>query len=272
MVAKNRVKEIEKKIKEATDKIESLTSKIMGSERSDRSEPSISGNHSTNEKGIADEVHSLKYLDSMQVITPFSDNSKDTMVSPLPLEKLSKRIQSTAPKSNNHFTEMLLRKQLSNPGKPAEPLSASSYRYSVDPIDIAILYTSPLIEIVEKKSLTYQQLLSHDDYNFVEDVSQFVSFLKREKRALNLNVERVSVDQFLKVLKKQPKVMHLMCHSEWSSDMNDFCLYFENDKLELLKVGVDELEKMRKDLKIGECENIQLMILCTDYPDVSLFY
>lgn len=147
------------------------------------------------------------------------------------------------------------KKQFSTPAKFSEDSHS---------IDIAILYSSPLVEVIEKKMMNYEVLLSNDQFNFGEDVFDFMRILNRSKKELKVNVGCVSLDQFLKVTKKQPRILHLVCHTGWQTDQKKFCLYFENTKLELLRVTPQTLEKtIATDLS-----RIDLVILSAPYSEV----
>ena len=173
-----------------------------------------------------------------------------------PPELLKKHVSYQGRNTSHGSTPKIeFKKQFSTPAKFSEDSHT---------IDIAILYSSPLVELIEKKMMNYEVLLSNDQFNFGEDVFDFLRILNRSKKELKINVGCVSLDQFLKVTKKQPKILHLVCHTGWQLDQKKFCLYFENTKLELLRVTPQTLEKTIA----TNLSRIDLVILSAPYSDV----
>jgi hypothetical protein len=178
-----------------------------------------------------------------------------------------KRTQSFTPKSAGMGQGLKLRKQISTPGPRVENVFSVQQMLAPETIDIAIVYTSPLVEAVEKNQAQFTQLLACDDYDFCDDVYQYVSLIKKTKISLKLLIERISIDQFIKVLEKQPRVLHLLCHCDWDQEKGEYYLCFQNEKLELLKVNLQKLESMIK-MVTASLYNISLLILSAPFAEV----
>lgn len=131
-------------------------------------------------------------------------------------------------------------------------------------IDLAIIYSSPLIELVEKKNIAMELLLRCDQYNFGDEVYDYIKLLTKTKKELTVHAECVSFDKFIRLMMKHPKIVHLNCHADWDQDSKHCCLFFENRQLELQRVSP-------QDIKIKDNWNqIEVFILSAPYCKVSL--
>ena len=208
-----------------------------------------SGDHEKNSssspfKVLVENTHSSKGSeDSPDRVSNFDNMHNNFELELNPIDQI-KRAQSFAPKSAGK--SLKLRKQISTPGPQAENVVRTKQSSAPETIDIAIVYTSPLVEAVEKNQAQFTQLLACDDYDFCDDVYQYVSLIKKTKLSFKLLIERISIDQFIKVLEKQPRVLHLLCHCDWDQEKGEYYLCFQNEKLELLKVNLQKLESMIK--------------------------
>lgn len=156
-----------------------------------------------------------------------------------------------------------LQKQISTPVKYYEnPVPPKS---TIFELDLAIIYSSPVVEIIETKHDICEALLRTDDYPFGEDVQDWFRVISREKKALNMVIECASLDQFIRILKKQPRVMHIVAHCDWDHKTKEFCLLFENNKMELLRLSTSTLSKMVD----SSLSNISLLILSSPYAYVE---
>jgi len=152
--------------------------------------------------------------------------------------------------------EPKLARQMSTPAKLINELSSPNKMFPTF-VDMGIFYSSPLVEPVEKHGINYPLLLDSDGYNFAEDTWEYVKILEASQLQLCIDVECASLDQFVKMIRKKPKILQLTCHSGWSLDSKEWALYFENNRLELLRVHPNVLAKM-----IGtQLKDIHLVII-----------
>ena len=68
--------------------------------------------------------------------------------------------------------------------------------------------------------------------------------ITRSEKSLLVDVECTSLGDFVKAVKNQPRILHLSCHSDWNQESKVFNLFFENSKLELIRVSPASLVEM----------------------------
>ena len=176
--------------------------------------------------------------------------SPDSKYSPLNLKQKAISVQGQ-PNSTGHFTLKLQAPQR---------------------LDFAIVYSSPLVEIVETNTMTYETLLHCDDYNFRDEVFDYSRILSRAKKNISAIVECTASDKFVKIIEQKPKVLHLSCHCEWNPKVEKFQLFFETNKLELIRISADQIDQMlnQKDPdnpKSKYLDFIELLILSFPFPE-----
>lgn len=123
--------------------------------------------------------------------------------------------------------------------------SGSSAIIKPSTLDLAIVYSNPLVEQV-----------SADKYY---EVGEPVNFLGESKNIINslptdtqfrIQIECGTEDLFLKILKKKPKVLHMMCHGAYQNTKKngeEYYLEFENENSSLLKLSADRIQKQLMD-------------------------
>lgn len=130
---------------------------------------------------------------------------------------------------------------------------------------IAFLYSSPLVEMIERKDRLQYSLLETDSYNFSSQIAEYKRILEKNITKLTVTKECVSLDQLIKSLEKQPKIAHLSCHGGRDNGDRDCFLYFENQKLELQRITVSVLDNSLSQMDMSKTK---IMILSAPFCDV----
>ena len=264
----DRMRLLELNIKQSEDMLAHLGHSLYSSEPHLGSECLEKNSGTPNPKGPNENAHSSKGSEEApDRVSSFDRPNRDFELALNPVEGM-RRTQSFTQKGPGKGRRLELRKQVSTPGPRIESVGSAHQSVSPETIDIAIVYTSPLVEAVEKNQTQFTQLLTCDDYDFCDDVYQYVSLIKKTKFALRVLIERISIDQFIKVLEKQPRVLHLLCHCDWDQEKGEYYLCFQNEKLELLKVSYQKLESMIK-MVATSLSNIGLLILSAPFAEVA---
>lgn len=132
---------------------------------------------------------------------------------------------------------------------------------------IGFLYSSPLVEMIERKDRLQYSLLETDSYNFNAQATEYKRILEKNISKLTVTKECVSLDQLIKSLEKQPKIVHLSCHGGRDNGDRECFLYFENQKLELQRITVTVLDNSLRQLDMSKTK---IMILSAPFCDVLL--
>jgi hypothetical protein len=71
-------------------------------------------------------------------------------------------------------------------------------------------------------------------------------------KEVRMHIECANLDNFVKIVKKKPTVLHIMCHGSFDQTTQEFYLEFENTKGEMLKLTSSELKKHFRDEDLSE--------------------
>lgn len=157
----------------------------------------------------------------------------------------------------------LVRTQSLATGAPLAPVSVRSQSYlpndqslmkktgaftfvkeQKDVLHFAILYSNPLVDIVEKKSRVQTALLINDPVDFSNECASILQCLESHKKLLNVHIECASSDKFISIVKEKPLIMHIMCHGDFDTEKQEYFLEFENSKAELLRMYPSKLKEL----------------------------
>lgn len=117
-------------------------------------------------------------------------------------------------------------------------------KYQDDLLHFAILYSNPLVDIVEKKSRVQTALLINDPVDFSNECASILQCLESHKKLLNVHIECASSDKFISIVKEKPLIMHIMCHGDFDTEKQQYFLEFENSKAELLRMYPSRLKEL----------------------------
>ena len=117
-------------------------------------------------------------------------------------------------------------------------------RLQDDILHFAILYSNPLVDIVEKKSRVQTALLINDPVDFSNECASILQCLESHKKLLNVHIECASSDKFISIVKEKPLIMHIMCHGDYDTEKQEYFLEFENSKAELLRMYPSRLKEL----------------------------
>ena len=139
-------------------------------------------------------------------------------------------------------------------------------------LDFAFLYSNPL---VKKTGNTVQAL--GEPVNFSSECKDIMKVLEEKQKQFKVHIECANQDQFFKVLRRKPKVLHIMCHgteikgtkakgSDMQGDEKDYYLEFEGDNGELICMTGDLI---RKQMANKDLSSIQLVFLNACHSEVN---
>ena len=146
----------------------------------------------------------------------------------------------------------------------------SSYQYennSLQPnpvLDIAIMYAEPLARNDGKAT---QSLPDAVDYE--EESNKIYETLENKKLKIHLAIEIASRDNLVKVLTRNPVILHILCHGEYDKILKKFYLCFETSDGELDPFYADDLRNI-----LSRCgTNIKLVFVnaCHSEPVARVF-
>jgi hypothetical protein len=127
-----------------------------------------------------------------------------------------------------------------------------------DALHFAILYSNPLVDIVEKKNRVQTALLINDPVDFSSECASILQCLESHKKLLNVHIECARSDQFITIIKEKPLIMHIMCHGDFDTEKQEFFLEFENSRAELLRMYPSKLKEL---LNGTDLSDIQLVFI-----------
>jgi energy-coupling factor transporter ATP-binding protein EcfA2 len=111
-------------------------------------------------------------------------------------------------------------------------------------LHLAILYSNPMVEIVEKKNRVQCAMLTGDPVDFNGECASILHCLESHKKKLSVHIECANCDQFIQIVKEKPLVIHIMCHGDFDPDKGEYFLEFENHKAELLRLYPSKLKEL----------------------------
>jgi hypothetical protein len=157
-----------------------------------------------------------------------------------------------------------------NPREPflAQAVSTTFKRKVENRIHFSFLYSNPLVELVQKSDRVNLALVTNDPVNFTGEANELLSAFGRLEKQLNVHIECASLDQFIKMVKSKPIVLHIMCHGMYDPETDDSFLEFENSQGELLKLSTGMLRAVLKD---SDLSDIKLVFLNACHSEVILY-
>ena len=160
----DKIRMLELTIKQSEEILMQISRSMLGSEPSPASGEQEK-NSSMNQLQYQNEnTHSSKGSEeSPDRVSSFEKHPKSFELVLNPMESI-KRAQSFTPKSVGK--SLVLRKQISTPGPRFENVAIANKTLTPEAIDIAIVYTSPLVDAIERNQTQFTQLLTCDDYDF----------------------------------------------------------------------------------------------------------
>ena len=104
-------------------------------------------------------------------------------------------------------------------------------------LHFAIMYSNPLVKMDKQKGSKLKKVhLLNDPVNFAEECDLILKSLEKMDKMINVQIECASVDQFCRIVKSKPMVLHIMSHGSYDLETHSYFLEFENDKCELFKM------------------------------------
>jgi hypothetical protein len=149
----------------------------------------------------------------------------------------------------------------------AQAVSTTFKRKVENRIHFSFLYSNPLVEVVQKSDRVNLALVTNDPVNFSGEANELLSAFGRLEKQLNVHIECASLDQFIKMIKSKPIVLHIMCHGMYDPELDDSFLEFENSQGELLKLSTGMLRTVLKD---SDLSDIKLVFLNACHSEVIL--
>lgn len=125
-------------------------------------------------------------------------------------------------------------------------------------LDIAIIYSEPLVRKVEKK---YESLA--DPVDFEEECTKLLEILQAKKKKIDLIFEIASHDRLVSLLGKGPIILHIICHGEYDKERKQFYLCFEANNGELYEFYSENLLEIIRNVKL----KIKLVIVNTCHSE-----
>ena len=141
---------------------------------------------------------------------------------------------------------------------PAFPLPSSLA------LDIAIMYAEPLARSDGRMAYSLP-----DAVNYEEECNKIYETLESKELKIHLAIEIASRENLIKVLSRNPVILHILCHGEYDKTRKKFYLCFENAQGELDPFYADDLRTI-----LSKCEtNIKLVFVnaCHSEPVASVF-
>ena len=131
-------------------------------------------------------------------------------------------------------------------------------------LDIAIMYAEPLARTDGR--LTYSL---PDAVDYEEECNKIYETLESKQLKIHLAIEIASRDSLIKVLSRNPVILHILCHGEYDKTRKKFFLCFENAQGELDPFYADDLRDILSKFET----NIKLVFVnaCHSEPVASVF-
>ena len=114
-------------------------------------------------------------------------------------------------------------------GKEIEHISNYPLLLSVDRskprvIDIALMYSEPLV-----KRDDYGIFSLGDPVDYEEECNKLLELLKSKEKHIDVYFEIATIENLVNVISLSPKILHIICHGEYSKENNQFYLCFEEE-------------------------------------------
>ena len=119
--------------------------------------------------------------------------------------------------------------------------SDSKKEFSNSQLDVAIIYAEPLRV---KRDQVFFQTVETLDYE--TECYKIVKDLKVANINISIQIEIATRENFLQIIQKSPKVLHVICHGVYSEEKKDYCLCFEDEKGHTDLVSSSELKEWFK--------------------------
>lgn len=134
----------------------------------------------------------------------------------------------------------------------------------LDPIDIALMYSEPLV-INDGVGI----ISVGDPVNYEEECSKVLEILKRKEKRIKVQFEIATISQLMNVLSLSPRVLHIMCHGSYNKEKKQFYLAFEENRA-LSELYSENLKNRLKKIKF----NTQLVFInaCFSEEVARVFY
>lgn len=188
-----------------------------------------------------EESQIIQGLDEIDLDTTIQISEKHTNIS----------LKRDSTKSQIDMNPISLKKYFSQPGTSV--LKKHGKKWPSSLLHFAQIYSNPFIEITENvvdeksnkntgKHRTYKSKPTFA-VDFVKEVKSIKTVLEYPRKKVSLHLECSHFDNFINVVKKRPRILHIMCHGSFDSKTKEFYLEFENSKTEVLKLTPDLLRE-----------------------------
>ena len=137
-------------------------------------------------------------------------------------------------------------------------LSSVILEENEDSLDFAILYSEPLVRKIVKENNNEIEIITYKPVDFRTECNSIVDILKNMNKGVHLYLNCLREDSFKETIKKNPKILHLICHGGFNQK-NEFYLEFEGEDAVLLSYNKTELKRIIKDNP--KIKNIQLLFI-----------
>jgi hypothetical protein len=140
-------------------------------------------------------------------------------------------------------------------------------------LDFAFLYSNPL---VMKDGNSVKAL--GEPVNFSSECNDIMKVLEEKRKQFKVHIECASQDQFFQVLRRKPKVLHIMCHGTeikgtetagTPATENDYFLEFEGDNGTQFEMHLSDLEKRLESMGENPLEGIYVCYLNACHSGVN---
>ena len=108
-------------------------------------------------------------------------------------------------------------------------------------LDLAVLYSAPLVKKIEKTGVC---IPLNDPVDFEEECLALRKMLKEQNKRIKLRVDVATIDNLTNLISKQPIIIHFICHGDYSTEKQKFYLAFENNFGELEECDSDRIRKL----------------------------
>ena len=108
-------------------------------------------------------------------------------------------------------------------------------------LDFAFLYSNPLVARNAQGGVSSL----NEPVNFSGECNDIIKVIEEKKKKFSVEIEVASENEFLKVLRKKPKILHIMCHGsvETKKSSSIYFLEFEGENGEQFQLTQDILKK-----------------------------
>lgn len=113
-------------------------------------------------------------------------------------------------------------------------------------IDMAVLYSEPLVKRVENEIKTLG-----DPVDYEEECNTLLEILKAKNKRIDLIFQIATKDRLVDVLAKAPPILHIICHGELNQKTGKYYLCFESENGELLEFNSDTLVSIIEKIEIS---------------------